>query len=98
MLWLGKSDSQRQHPLVAEYRYPGRLKAAISHSEVIGTAVAQIAVHWRNYADIVWILRKNSRWFTRAERVAVLPRAGRFLTSGCLTEWAHPATPRSSPC
>ncbi len=56
------------HPLVARYRDPRRLRAAIPHADRLiglprGPFVGELA-----YADIVDVLERQSRWLNRAER------------------------------
>jgi len=56
------------HPLVGRYRDPGRLRAAIPHAgRLIGMPRAPF-VGELGYADLIRLLRGQSRWLTGPER------------------------------
>lgn len=59
---------RKDHPLVDRYQDQGRLRAAIPHADQLidlprGPFVGELA-----YTDIIDLLRRQSRWFTRPER------------------------------
>jgi hypothetical protein len=62
---------EKCRPLVARYRDPARLRAAIPHSDFIPRLPRLPFIGELGYLDIVQILRKQRRWFTRPERALV---------------------------
>jgi hypothetical protein len=58
-------------PLVARYRNPCRLRAAIPHSDLIPQLPQLPFLGELSYLDIVRMLRQQRRWFTRSERIVV---------------------------
>lgn len=59
------------HPLVAHYRDPRRLRAAIPHTDQLIGLPRPPFLGELAYADIIAVLRRQSRWFSRAERGVV---------------------------
>jgi len=59
------------HPLVERYRDPQTLKAAIPHSDRLMGLPAAPFVGEITFGDVVRVLRRQSRWFTRPERQLV---------------------------
>lgn len=58
-------------PLVARYRDPARLRAAIPHSDLIPRLPRLPFIGELGYLDMVRLLRQQWQWFTRAERILV---------------------------
>jgi hypothetical protein len=56
------------HSLVARYRDPKRLRAAIPHSDRLAVLPQGRFVGELGYSDLINRFRRQSRWFTRAER------------------------------
>ncbi len=61
----------RGQPLVARYRDPIQLRAAIPHSNQIPRLPRLPFIGELGYLDIVHILRQQQRWFSRPERTLV---------------------------
>src|SRR5262249_16668859 len=59
------------HPLVKRYRNPDGLRAAIPRSNKLVGLPRSPFVGEITYADITSLLRRQSRWMTRAERLIV---------------------------
>lgn len=57
------------HPLVQRYRDPEGLRKAIPHSDKMNGLPRSPFVGELSYAGIVGLLRRQSRWFNRAERL-----------------------------
>ncbi len=57
------------HPLVDRYRDHERLRAAIPHADQLIGLPRGPFVGELSYADIIDLLRRQSRWFTRPERM-----------------------------
>jgi hypothetical protein len=62
---------EKGHTLVANYRDPGRLRAAIPHSSLIRHLPRLPFIGELGYRDIIMILRHQQRWFSRPERIVV---------------------------
>ena len=60
-----------EQPLVARYRDPAQLRAAIPHSDLIPRLPRLPFIGELGYLDIVRMLRQQRRWFTRPERILV---------------------------
>ena len=58
----------RGHPLVQKYRDPEQLRAAIPHSERLVGLPRLPFVGELTFADLVRVLRRQRRWFTRPEQ------------------------------
>lgn len=59
------------HPLVERYRDPEGLRAAIPHAEQLVGLPRTPFVGEFSFADVIDVLQRQSRWFTRAERRVV---------------------------
>ena len=78
-LFLGKRrdylllviSPEKGQTLVARYRDPVRLRAAIPHSDLIPRLPRLPFIGELSYTDIVHILRKKQRWLSRPERILV---------------------------
>lgn len=57
------------HPLVRRYRDPKQLRAAIPHSDGLTGLPRSPFVGEISYADVMSLLRRQSRWLNRAERL-----------------------------
>ena len=62
---------ERVQPLVAYYRDPVRLRATIPHSDLIPRLPRVPFIGELGYRDVVGLLRRQRRWFNRAERILV---------------------------
>jgi hypothetical protein len=58
-------------PLIARYRDPLRLRAAIPHSDLIPRLPKMPFIGELGYLDVVELLRQQRRWFSRPERMLV---------------------------
>jgi hypothetical protein len=58
-------------PLVAHYRDPAQLRAAIPHSDQIPRLPRLPFIGELGYLDLICILRQQRRWFTRPEHILV---------------------------
>jgi len=58
-------------PLVARYRDPLQLRAAIPHNDLIPRLPRLPFIGELSYLDVVQLLRQQRRWFSRPERVLV---------------------------
>lgn len=58
-------------PLVARYRDPDHLRAAIPHSNLIPRLPKQPFIGELSYHNIIQILRRQKRWLSRPERLLV---------------------------
>jgi hypothetical protein len=63
--------AEKQQPLITRYRDPVHLRSAIPHSELIPRLPRLPFIGELGYLDVVQILRKQRRWFTRPERVLI---------------------------
>jgi len=59
------------HRLVQEYRDPARLRAAIPHNENLTHLPRLPFIGSLGYAELVSILRRRSRFYSRAERIVI---------------------------
>jgi hypothetical protein len=62
---------EKGQPLVARYRNPIRLRAAIPHSDLIPRLPRLPFIGELSYSDIVQILQQQRRLFSRPERILV---------------------------
>ena len=58
-------------PLVARYRNPVQLRAAIPHSDLLAQLPRLPFIGELGYLDIIRILRQQKRWFSRPERILI---------------------------
>lgn len=58
-------------PLVARYRNPSQLRAAIPHSDLIPRLPKLPFIGELSYLDVIRILKEQRRWLTRPERTLV---------------------------
>jgi hypothetical protein len=56
------------HPLVNRYRDPGQLRTAIPHHELLPLLPRSPFIGEISFRQIVQVLRRQCRWFTRPER------------------------------
>lgn len=61
----------RGHPLIERYRDPANVRDAIPHAERLVGLPRSPWVGELGYADVIEVLRRQSRWLTRAERSIV---------------------------
>jgi hypothetical protein len=59
------------HPLVARYRDPARTRAAIPHADRLTGLPRAPFVGELSYAEIVAVLGRQARWFSRPERQVI---------------------------
>jgi hypothetical protein len=76
-------------PLVTHYRNPVHLRAAIPHSDLIPRLPKLPFIGELTYSDVVRILKKQRRWFTRPEQI-LMDQLNEYLT------WKQATRPRKS--
>lgn len=59
------------HPLVWRYRDPHKLRAAIPHGDQLTGLPTMPFIGELSYGDITQVLRRQRRWFTRAEQMLI---------------------------
>ncbi|MEZ6142064.1 MAG: hypothetical protein R3B84_15980 [Zavarzinella sp.] len=58
-------------PLVARYRDPDQLRAAIPHSDQIADLPKLPFIGELSYLEIVMLMQRQRRWFSRSERIVI---------------------------
>lgn len=62
---------EENQPLVARYRNPAQLRAAIPHSDLIPRLPRLPFIGETSYLKLVRILKQQRQWFSRAEKMLV---------------------------